>query len=379
MGKKVILIIMGRYLPGYKDGGPVRSIKNLTDRLGDEYSFRILTTDRDHGDKEPYEGIRYEQWNQVGKAQVRYEKPGKISRKVILDCAREAAVIYVCGCFNDYARNVLALKRCGKLKQPVTIAAMGLFAPGAFSIHSMRKRLYMNVLKRGGLLKRISWSATNETEAGQIRSIVGEYAICFIAEDLPRVLPSGKNKDRKKETGECRIASVARISPEKNITYAIDVLQNLRGKVVLDLYGSTGNKKYAEECRKRIRKLPQGITCNLMGPCDSEKVIDVLLDYDVFLLPTLGENYGHAIYEAMAAGCVPVISDRTRWTSAIEANNAGAAISLDQPEEFTKVLQKYVAMDYQRFALLAARCVQYALKMPVDTALDQYRRIFEQA
>ena len=41
-GRKDILIIMGRYLPGYKDGGPVRSIKNLTDFLGKEYNFKIL-------------------------------------------------------------------------------------------------------------------------------------------------------------------------------------------------------------------------------------------------------------------------------------------------------------------------------------------------
>jgi len=52
-GRKDILIIMGRYLPGYKDGGPVRSIKNLTDFLGREYNFKILTCDRDHGDTEP--------------------------------------------------------------------------------------------------------------------------------------------------------------------------------------------------------------------------------------------------------------------------------------------------------------------------------------
>ena len=47
-GRRDILIIMGRYLPGYKDGGPVRSIKNLTDFLGKEYNFKILTCDRDH-------------------------------------------------------------------------------------------------------------------------------------------------------------------------------------------------------------------------------------------------------------------------------------------------------------------------------------------
>ena len=41
-GKKDILIIMGRYLPGYKDGGPVRSIKNLVAYLGEEYNFKIF-------------------------------------------------------------------------------------------------------------------------------------------------------------------------------------------------------------------------------------------------------------------------------------------------------------------------------------------------
>lgn len=48
---KNILILMGRYLPGYKDGGPVRTIVNLVDILGNEYNFNIMTSDRDHGDK----------------------------------------------------------------------------------------------------------------------------------------------------------------------------------------------------------------------------------------------------------------------------------------------------------------------------------------
>ena len=65
-GKKDILIITGRYLPGYKDGGPVRSIKNLTDFLGDEYNFKLLTCDRDHGDKESYPNIKVNDWNAVG-------------------------------------------------------------------------------------------------------------------------------------------------------------------------------------------------------------------------------------------------------------------------------------------------------------------------
>ena len=43
-----ILILMGRYLPGYKDGGPVRTIINVKDMLGYEYEFYISCLDRDH-------------------------------------------------------------------------------------------------------------------------------------------------------------------------------------------------------------------------------------------------------------------------------------------------------------------------------------------
>ena len=77
---KKILIIMGRYLPGYKDGGPVRSIKNLVDRLGEEYDFRILTADRDHGDDKPYSCIKVRDWNRVGAAKVYYVEPGGFDR-----------------------------------------------------------------------------------------------------------------------------------------------------------------------------------------------------------------------------------------------------------------------------------------------------------
>lgn len=68
-----ILILMGRYLPGHKDGGPLRTIINVTEALGDEYEFYIGCLDRDHGDKEPYSNIRRNEWNQVGKAKVWYD------------------------------------------------------------------------------------------------------------------------------------------------------------------------------------------------------------------------------------------------------------------------------------------------------------------
>ena len=78
-----ILIIINAYLPGYKAGGPVQTIKNLTDHLGEEYEFYILTTDRDIASNEAYGNIQYNKWNQVGRAKVWYVKPGGFTGKVI--------------------------------------------------------------------------------------------------------------------------------------------------------------------------------------------------------------------------------------------------------------------------------------------------------
>jgi hypothetical protein len=48
--KPTILILNEYYLPGYKAGGPIRSISNLVSWLGDDFNFKIITTDRDYLD-----------------------------------------------------------------------------------------------------------------------------------------------------------------------------------------------------------------------------------------------------------------------------------------------------------------------------------------
>ena len=38
----VILCFVAYYLPGYRSGGPVRTIANFVDHLGDEFDIRIV-------------------------------------------------------------------------------------------------------------------------------------------------------------------------------------------------------------------------------------------------------------------------------------------------------------------------------------------------
>src|SRR5437016_4169637 len=74
--RKTILVLAASYLPGYKAGGPVRSIANLVEALGEDCEFRIITSDRDLGEPQSYSGIEPNRWIPLGKGSVMYVPKG---------------------------------------------------------------------------------------------------------------------------------------------------------------------------------------------------------------------------------------------------------------------------------------------------------------
>jgi glycosyltransferase involved in cell wall biosynthesis len=384
----MILIIMGRYLPGYKDGGPVQSIKNLTDRLGDEYDFAILTTDRDHGDTEGYKCIKYGEWNRTGKAKVRYVEPGGFNDKIITDLSAQADMLYICGCFNDYARTVMRLHRKGMIDKPIAIAPMGLFAPGALHtgrLKYLKKKAYITICKALGYFDGLTWSVTSPDEEKQVKDIIGQNARCVMAQDLPKCVDikrdagaasgAGDSALMSKTPGELRIIYLSRISPEKNTEYALDIVRNLKGNITFDIYGMSGNEEYFDACMKKINDMPDNIKCGYMGPVRPEDVVETFGRYHVFLFPTLGENYGHAIYESMAAGCIPVISDRTPWKD-LKTDNIGKILTLDDLKADTDTMQQLVDMDDRAYTDAEKKVLEYVYSYQKKIDDSGYRKIF---
>lgn len=62
------------------------------------------------------------------------------------------------------------------------------------------------------------------------------------------------------------------------------------------------------------------------------------------MFPTLSENYGHVIAEALVTGCIPIISDQTPWSD-INETNAGWALSLSDKNKFVHAIQEVVDMN----------------------------------
>lgn len=164
----------------------------------------------------------------------------------------------------------------------------------------------------------------------------------------------------------------------KNILYAINAIKKCVGNITYDIYGPIEDQDYWEKCAELISTLPENVNVQYMGVLDPSKVSEVYTQYDIFLSPTLGENFGHSIFEGMSAGCVPVISDRTPWRE-LEKKQIGWDISLDQVDKFTDVINKLVLMEDAEFSKIRNKLLCYSNRKYVELnnvqgLLDMFRR-----
>ena len=374
---KKVLILMGRYLPGYKDGGPVRTIKNLTDLLGNEYDIRIMCHDRDHGDKVPYSNINVNTYNKVGNAKVYYVKDGKFTLKTLLNEIKKVDIVYCCGPYDNYAIKTIFLKRLGLFNQNLVVASMGSFSKGALSLKSRKKMIFLAIMKKLGCLKKILWSVTSNIEERELKEVIGNQANCIIAEDLPR--NEKVSHIHKKKRNHLKLIFISRICKMKNLLGAIQIVSNITEfPVQFDIYGTVEDEEYWKLCNTELEKLPANIEWQYQGECDSEKVLGIFTKYDVFLFPTLGENFGHVINESLLAGCLPIISNRTPWLD-LDDYECGNVIDLNNRELFIETLKRYGALDNDKFKNYVINAQKYISNKNKESVSNTgYKEIFEQ-
>jgi len=103
-------------LPGYKAGGPIRSLANLIESLGAEFSFKVVTQDRDSGDEAPYRNVPVNSWQAVGRARVLYLSPDRLSAPHLLKIFRQTDydVLYLNSFFSPvFTITPVSMRRLG--------------------------------------------------------------------------------------------------------------------------------------------------------------------------------------------------------------------------------------------------------------------------
>jgi glycosyltransferase involved in cell wall biosynthesis len=374
--RPVVLCFASYYLPGFKSGGPVRSLTNLCEWASDRFDVRVLTRNRDLGEAAHYPDCEPGTWHLRAAAGVTYldeswRTPLQIRRAVLAAAPR---LLYFQS-FLDPLTTILPLimRRFGLVPGtiPVAVAPRGELSPGALGLKARKKALYLTMARWLGLYRGISWHATSEAEVAHIRDWAGADARVFLASNLPRrVVACDRPARRPKRAGELQLVFISRVSRMKNLDGALAMLASAGVPATLDVYGMLEDPAYWSACQAQILALPPTIHVRYCGVVEPAEVPAVMDRYHALLLPTLGENFGHVILEALVAGCPVVISDRTPWRG-LEVAHAGFDLDLDRPADFVAALRRLAAMDaaeYSEWSEGARRVgVEYSTRADVAT------------
>jgi glycosyltransferase involved in cell wall biosynthesis len=381
---QTILVLAPYYLPGYRAGGPIRSLENLVDQLGDEYRFRIVTTDRDLGQSESFPGVTPGRWVAVGAAKVIYLPPRLsswlICRHIFAETPHD--LLYINSVFSVYSSLVpLVLRALGLAgRAPLLIAPRGEFFPPALARRRWKKAPVLAAMRILRLGRRATWHATTPQEAAAITDIIGPADIC-VAQNLAGSARPLSVDPPEKQPGSLRLVFIGRINPIKNLAFALERLATLApsGQVVFDIYGELEQVDYWARCQALMARLPSRVKATYCGVLPPDRLAEAIRTYHALFLPTCTENFGHAIAEALMAGLSVLISNRTPWQN-LESAGVGYDLPLEQPARFEQALRALLQQDATAAAVARALARAYAHKRLRDPdRLDAYRRIFQHA
>lgn len=360
-----VLVFIDWYAPGYKAGGPVRSMLNMVALLHGEIDFHIVTSDTEYTESDPYEGIISDTWT-VGEfgEHIQYvsnQAHTKHNWKRLLE-EQNWDCIYLNGMYSPwYSAAPLWFIR-GQQKR-VVVAPRGMLSSGPMKHSRFKKKLFLMAMRLAGAYKDVVFQATTDEEVDFIRKQLGRQTEVTVIPNLPKVVENDQVPDRVKEPDSLELISVARIAIEKNTHLAIRSLARVSGQVRYHLYGPIYDDDYWARCQEEISKLPETVSVLSHGPASPREIERHLLNAHALFMPSIGENFGHSMLEALSAGLPILISDRTPWHH-LEDANAGWDLPL-VPEveatlEFGKKIQELVNMDQKRYNLWSSGAFNYA-------------------
>jgi glycosyltransferase involved in cell wall biosynthesis len=348
--KPQVLVFIGWYAPGFKAGGPVRSLVNMVDHLRDRIDFHIVTSDTDYTEQQPYEGITPDTWTTLpGGERVWYASRTAANATVWRRLLKERSwdAVYINGIY-AWAYSILPLWLLRGSAQKRVVAVRGMLAAGMMKHGALKKRVFLAVMRLLGCYKGVRFQATNAEEVGDVKRWISPDADVREVPNLARKLGTTMLPEREKRPGQLRLISVARIAVEKNTLFAIECLHGLSGDITYDLYGPVYDQAYWQRCQQAIAALPPNVKVNHKGVIDPGKVPALFAGYHALFMPSQGENFGHSMAEALATGLPLLISDRTPWKN-LKEQQAGWDLSLEDRASFVRAIRALENAEQQVF------------------------------
>jgi glycosyltransferase involved in cell wall biosynthesis len=206
-------------------------------------------------------------------------------------------------------------------QKPLVVSPRGMLSPAALAFSRLKKNIFWH-LRQGSVIRHAACiHATSVQEYDEIRAfgLVNPVAIIANGIDVPEAfagsIPSF-NPDRV-------VLSLGRLHPKKGLDRLLCAwahVEAMRPEWRLRIIGPN-ESCHAEELVSRANTL--GLSrFSIEGPAYGNAKLAAYRGANLFVLPTLNDNFGLTVAEALAAG-IPAISTKGAPWSGLEAEGCG--------------------------------------------------------
>ena len=367
----IIFITIPWFLPAYKAGGPIQSIANLVSNYYDDIQYYIFCSNKDLNG-ELVKSVAFNEWIYFNNnTKVWYDSGIQTRLNLVKNTFHlKPDVLYAIGLFS-WKYNMLPLLNCQAKKKILSVR--GMLHPGALSQKSFKKKTFLLLFKLSGFIKKITFHATDNEEAGFIKAQFGHKAKIYVANNFSKkIIPA---PIVLKTIGSLNLITIALISPMKNHLLVLKALAICKGNIVYNIYGPIKDEMYWCHCLKQIELLPANIKVNYGGEIAPNLIEEKLSENHVFIMPSKSENFGHALSEALSAAKPIITSNHTPWNYLKEKN---AGFNVDTHEvEIASAITEFINMNNDQYTLFVKGAKEYVtLKSDLLYTKQQYKTLF---
>ena len=316
-----ILVVIGTYKPAYIYGGPIRALTALGEALTKQGNEITVLTTNANGPTDldvplrtrvPTDGVDvyyFRRWTGDHSSFT----PGLLL--AFWRQCKKADVVHLHAWWNLVTMPVMLMCVLKNIK-PV-LSPRGSITP--YSIQHQKtslKQVFHRVIGKR-LLEKAVIHVTAPQELSDCTSIFTPM-VSYIIPNIHQL--HDKLPDNARDTSRLRLLYLGRIDRKKNIEFLIDVLgADFEVPYSLAIIGD-GDMTYIESLKKKTEGM---IAITWHDPIHSEDKWQRMADADVFVLPSLNENYANVVIEALSQGTSVMLSDQVGLKDYVSTNNFG--------------------------------------------------------
>ena len=181
----------------------------------------------------------------------------------------------------------------------------------------------------------------------------------IINNEIDKKLISLKYKSVDKKSEQLKILFFSNIFWKKNFRFVYTILKNLDISIELNIYGKCFvDKESFNEMINDLKKKHKVTYNNYYSDKNKSKIF---FSHHLFFLPTIDENFGHAIVENFLHFRPCLLSSNTPWHDNGKYN-AGNSFSLNNESEFSDNIKKFYFMNKKEYYRICVNSKKYIIK-----------------